>query len=245
MQIINLAVNERSIRGSKKARALRRAGKIPAILYGHGMQPLSLEVPRKSLLSTLHTKSGSNVIVNLQLDGVKLKESTCLIRDLQHNPVTDEIDHVDFTVISMTEKIQVNVPLSTVNGEESPGLKEGGILDVVHHEVRVECLPTQIPENIVVDIKGLKINDAIHARELKLPEGVTCLLDAEEVVVAVHAVKEEKVAVEGEESVTTEPEVIEKGKKPVEGEEGAPVEGAKKPAAEAKKPEAKKPEAKK
>lgn len=238
MQIINLTVQQRNIRGSKKARALRRAGKVPAVLYGHGMEPVSLEVPRKSLLSTLHTKSGTNVIVNLQLEGVKLKESTCLIKELQHNPVTDEIAHVDFTVISMTEKIQVEVPLETFNGEESPGLKEGGILDVVHHEVKVECLPTQIPEAILVDIKMLKINDAIHAGELKLPEGVACLLPADEVVVAIHALKEEKVEGAAEEGAA-EPEVIEKGKKPAEGEEAAPAEAAKKPA-EAKKPEAKK-----
>ncbi len=239
MQTVNLTVQQRATRGSKKARALRREGKIPAVLYGHGMQPLALEVMRKSLLSTLHTKSGTNVIVNLQLEGVKLKESTCLIKDLQHNPVTDEISHVDFTVISMTEKIQVDVPLETTGGDESPGLKEGGILDVVHHEIKVECLPTQIPEALVVSIKHLKINDAIHAGDLKFPEGVTCLLDADEVVVAVHALKEEKVEGAVEEGAA-EPEVIEKGKKPAEGEVAAPAEGAKKPAAEAKKPEAKK-----
>lgn len=236
MQIINLAVEERKTKGSKKARSLRRAGKIPAVLYGHGMAPVSLEVPRRTLLSTLHTKSGTNVIVNLQLEGVKLKESTCLIKDLQHNPVTDQIDHVDFTVISMTEKIQVNVPIEVLHGDEAPGVKEGGILDVVHHEIKVECLPTQIPEAVTVDVKALKINTAIHASELQLPEGVTCLLDADEVVVAIHALKEEK-AEEAAEGGAAEPEVMEKGKKPAEGEAAA-AEGAKK--ADAKKPEAKK-----
>ena len=220
MQIVNLAVNQRSFRGSKKARALRREGKVPGIVYGHGMEPVSLEVTRKSLLSTLHTKSGTNVIVNLQLEGLRLKESTCLIRELQRNPVTDEISHVDFTVISMTEKIQVDVPVEVTHSDEAPGVKEGGILDVVHHEIKVECLPTQIPEAIVIDVRALKINDSIHAGELKLPEGVTCLLDANDVVVAVHAMKEEKVE-EAAEAGAAEPEVIEKGKKPAEGEEAA------------------------
>ncbi len=241
MQIINLTVAQRKVRGSKRARALRRAGKIPAVLYGHGMEPVSLEVPRGTLLSTLHTKSGTNVIVKLQLEGVKLKESTCLIKDLQHNPVTDQIDHVDFTVISMTEKIQVNIPVEIIHGDEAPGIKEGGVLDVVHHEIKVECLPTQIPEAVVVDIKALKINTSIHVSELNLPEGVACLLDAAEVVVAIHAVKEEIVE-EVVEAGATEPEVMEKGKKPAEGEAAA-AEGAKK--AEVKKPEMKKPETKK
>ncbi len=237
MQIINLNVNKRDLKGSKKSRALRRAGKIPAVVYGHGMEPLSLEVLKKNLLSTLHTKSGINVIINLQLEGTKMKESTCLVKDIQHNPVTDEIDHVDFTVISMTEKIQVDVRLEVINTEEAPGIKEGGVLDVVHHTIKVECLPTQIPEAIVVDAKGMKINDLVHASQLNLPEGVTCLLAADEVVVAVHAIKEEKAAEVTDETAATEPEVIEKGKKPAEGEEAAPEAG--------KKPEAKKPEAKK
>lgn len=237
MQIINLDVSVRELKGSKKSRALRRAGKIPAIVYGHGMEPVSLEVQKRNLYTTMHTKSGSNVIVNLQLAGVSLKESTCLIKDVQYNPVTDEIAHVDFTVISMTEKIQVDVPLEIQNSEEAPGVKEGGVLDVMHHTIKIECLPTQIPETIVVDAKGLKINDLVHAGELKLPAGVVCLLNADEVVCGVHAVKEEKPAeAVVEEGAAAEPAVIEKGKKPAEGEAGA----AAAPAAAAKKPEAKK-----
>lgn len=234
MQIVNLTVQKRDVKGSKKSRAMRTAGKVPAIVYGHGMEPLSLEVSRKNLYSTLHTKSGANVIVNLQLEGTDLKETTCQIKDVQHNPVTDEIDHVDFIVISMTEKIEAEVPLEVLNSEEAPGVKEGGVLDIVHHEIKIECLPTQIPEAIIIDAKDMKINDLVHVSELQLPEGVTCLLEADEVVIAIHAVKEEK-AEEGAEEGASEPEVIEKGKKPAEGE------AAKAPAAEgAKKPEAKK-----
>jgi len=232
MQIINLDVTVREKKGSKKARAMRRAGKIPAVVYGHGMVPVSLEVHKKNLYTTMNTKSGSNVIVNLQLAGVSLKESTCLIKDVQYNPISDEIAHVDFTVISMTEKIQVDVPLEIINGEDAPGVKEGGVLDVMHHSIKIECLPTQIPEAIVLDAKGLKINDLVHASELQLPEGVVCLLEADEVVCGVHAVKEEKAPEAAEGDAAAEPVVAEKGKKPAEGEEG--VAGA------AKKPEAKK-----
>ncbi len=231
MQIINLDVTTREKKGSKKARALRRDGIIPAVVYGHGMAPISLEVQKKNLYTTMHTKSGSNVIVNLQLAGANLKESTCLIKDVQYNPVTDEIAHVDFTVISMTEKIQVEVPLEILNSEDAPGIKEGGVLDVMHHSIKIECLPTQIPEAIVIDAKGMKINDLVHASELQLPEGVVCLLEADEVVCGVHAVKEEKPAEAAEEGAAAEPVVAEKGKKPAEGEEGAAGAAAKKPEA--------------
>jgi large subunit ribosomal protein L25 len=232
MQIINLDVTTREKKGSKKSRSMRRAGVIPAVVYGHGMTPISLEVVKRNLQNTMNTKSGSNVIVNLQLAGASLKESTCLIKDVQYNPVTDEINHVDFTVISMTEKIQVEVPLEILNAEDAPGVKEGGVLDVMHHAIKIECLPTQIPEAIVIDAKGMKINDLVHASELQLPEGVVCLLEADEVVCGVHAVKEEKAAEVTEEGAAAEPVVAEKGKKPAEGEEAA--------AGAAKKPEAKK-----
>ncbi len=218
MKIVNLDVKKREAKGSAQARRLRRAGKVPAVLYGHGMEPMSLEVTRRSLEATLHTKSGSNVIINLQMEESPLKEPTCLIKDVQHDPVSDQIRHVDFTVISMTEKITVSVPVEVKNSEEAPGVKEGGVLDVVHYKIEVECLPTQIPETITIDAKGMKINDSVHVRELVLPEGVTCTLDAEEVVIAIHQTRlEEKPA--ASEETPEGPAVIEKGKKPAEGEE--------------------------
>lgn len=231
MQIVNLSVNKRDLLGSKKSRALRREGKVPAVVYGHGIEPMSLEVPKKSLHSTLHTKSGTNVIVNLELSGANLKETTCLIKDVQYHPITDEVSHVDFAIISMTEKIEVEVPVELLNADESIGVKEGGVLDVVHHEIRVECLPTAIPEAVVIDVKNLKINDLVHARELNLPEGVVCLFDEDEVICGVHSVKEEKSAEESEEGEAAEPAVIEKGKKPAEGESAADAPAAKKPEA--------------
>jgi len=227
MKIINLDIAPRESRGSRNAKRLRRSGKVPAVVYGHGMAPLSVEVVRRSLEATLHTKSGTNVIFNLQLSAGKLKESTCLIKEVQHHPVSDQIEHVDFTVISMTEKIRVKVPLEVKNVEESPGVKEGGVFDVIHHEIEVECLPTQIPESILVDAKPLKINDLIHAKDLVLPQGVTCLFAPGEVVAGVHATRVEKEETTEEAAAAAEPEVIEKGKKPAEGAEGA-AESAKK-----------------
>ena len=220
MAKVNLEATPRTEIGKQAAKKTRRAGFIPAIVYGHGMKPLSLEVGLKAFRQTLQTKAGENVVIDLKVEGVKLKESTCLIKEIQHNPVTDEIAHVDFTVISLTEKIEVKVPVVVEGAEEAPGIKEGGILDIIHHEIEVECLVTEIPEKITVSVKALKINDSISVADLVIPKGVTCRLPAEEVVVAVHPpAKEEVKGVE--EGTTAEPEVIEKGKKPEEAEEGA------------------------
>jgi len=146
--------------------------------------------------------------------------------------VTDEIYHVDFAAVSLTEKIRVKVPLTIKDAQEAIGVKEGGVLDVVHHEIEVECLPTEIPERIEVSVKQLKIGDSIHLKELGIPRSVAPLLEAGEVVIALHPPeKVEEVAPPAE--VAAEPEIIEKGKKekPEEAAEAAPVkpEKAQKP----------------
>lgn len=221
MKTIELQAKPRITDGTRKARAVRRSEGIPAIVYGHGMKPLSVEVPERAFLKAIHTKAGANVLITLQVEGVTLKESTCRIKALQSNPVTDKIDHVDFMVISLTEKIIVKVPVILHHVEEAPGVKEGGVIDLVHREIEVECLPTQIPEKVDIDVKEMKINDSIHVKDLVLPDGVKCMLAAEEVVFAVHAPRQEEVAAVAEEGEATAPEVIEKGKKEKEGEEGA------------------------
>ncbi|HOW59666.1 MAG TPA: 50S ribosomal protein L25/general stress protein Ctc [Candidatus Omnitrophota bacterium] len=240
METFELQAKSRTAEGTRKARGVRRNEMIPGIVYGHGMKPLSLEVSEKAFFKALHTKAGENVLITLQVEGVKLKESTCRIKDIQHNPVTDKIDHVDFMVISLTEKITAKVPVVLLHAEEAPGVKEGGVLDLVHREVEVECLPTQIPEKIEIDVKTMKISDAIHAKELGLAQGVLCLLPPEEVVVALHAPQKEEVAPVEEGEAAAGPEVIEKGKKEKEGEEaGKAAPGAAKPAPAAPAKEAK------
>ena len=240
MKTIELQAKPRITDGTRKARAVRRNEGVPAIVYGHGMKPLSVEVPERAFLKAIHTKAGANVLITLQVEGVTLKESSCRIKAIQNNPVTDKIDHVDFMVISLTEKIIVKVPVILHRVEEAPGVKEGGVIDLVHREVEVECLPTQIPERIDIDVKAMKINDAVHVQDLVLPEGVKCMLAAGEVVFAVHAPREEEVAAVAEEGEAATPEVIEKGKKDKEGEEGAvPKAGAAAPAKAAAAPAAK------
>lgn len=220
METMKLQAKQRIKLGTQSAKEARRRGALPAILYGHGMKPLAVEVNYRDFMTALHTKAGTNVLINLDVEGVKLKESTCLIKEIQHDPVSEKLKHVDFTVISLTEKITVKVHLVVTHADEAAGVKEGGVLDIVHHEIEIECLPTQIPEKIEVNAKDMKVNDVIHVKDLVLPKGIVVKLAADDVVVALHPpVKEEEpVAGEGE---IQQPEVIEKGKKPAEGEEGA------------------------
>jgi large subunit ribosomal protein L25 len=240
MKTIELKAQLREKVGKKATKAVRREGKIPAILYGRGLTSTPLAVSSKDFHQVTHTKAGANVLISLKMEGSKAKkETTCLIKEAQRDPVTDHICHVDFAAISLTEKIRVKVPLVIKDAEQAIGIKEGGVLDLVHHEIEVECLPTEIPERLETSVKALKIGDAIHVKELAFPPNVTPLLEGDEVVVTLHPPKkEEEVAPPAE--AAAEPEVIEKGKKekPEEGAEAAVPEKAEK----AEKPEKQKPE---
>lgn len=237
MKTIDLKVQARETVGKKAAKEVRRQGKVPAILYGRGVTPTPLAVDVKEFHRATHTRAGGNVLISLKVEGAKgKKETTCLIKEVQRDPVTDEVWHIDFTTISLTEKIQVKVPLRILDVEQSIGMKEGGVLDVVHHEIEVECLPTAIPERLELSGKGLKIGDVIHLKELSFPEGVTPLLGPEEVIVTLHPPRKEEEAAAAAAEAPTEPEVIEKGKKE-KLEEGAEAAPAEKPEKAAAKPE--------
>lgn len=235
METVELKVQPRDGLGKKAAKEIRRQGKLPAILYGREMKAAPLIVDQKEFYRTTHTKAGGNVLITLKMEGSKAeKATTCLIKEIQRDPVTDEIQHVDFAAISLTEKIQVKVPLFVKDAEQAIGVKEGGVLDLVHHEIEVECLPTAIPGRFEVSVKNLKIGEAIHLRELGLPREVTPLLEGDEVILTLHPPrKEEEIAPPAE--VAPEPEVIEKGKK--EKVEEAPEAAAPEKPEKAAKPE--------
>lgn len=241
MKTIELKAEHREGTGKKIAKGMRREGKIPAILYGKKIKPVSLAVNEKEFHKATHTKAGSNALISLLVEGAKAgKDNTCLIKEVQRHPVTDQVLHVDFAAVSLTEKIKVKVHLAVRDMEEAAGIKEGGVLDVVHHEVEVECLPVDIPEKIEFSVKQMKIGDAVHVKELTFPKGVTPVLDADEVVIALHPPQKEEEPAEAAAEGAAEPEVIEKGKKEKEeGAEAAPASVAKAPAPA--KPEAKKP----
>ncbi len=234
MKTVALKALYRDQLGKERVKKLRKEKRIPAVVYGSGVASTSISVTRDDFFQAVHTKAGGNAVIQLGVSGEKSFEKTVLIKEIQHNVLTDEVEHVDFQVISLTEKIKVQVPVRVIG--EAPGVKEGGVLDVVHHEIEVECLPTQIPERIDVEITSLKIGSAIHMKELIIPKGVSFTLPEDEVIIAVHAPKAEEVA--PVEEGAQAPEVIKKegkeGKEDQPAEAGAP-EAKKAPAAEKEK----------
>jgi large subunit ribosomal protein L25 len=222
MPVIPLSGARRADIGKGAARKARAAGRIPGVLYGHGQEPVALSVSAREFELAVR-KQGGNPIIGLGLDGA---EHTALIRDVQYDPLTHDIIHLDFLRISLTEAIEVEVPIRLVG--LPVGVKDGGgILEPILRELKVRCLPTAIPASVEVDVAALNIGDSVHVSAIVLPE-VTILTDADVTVatvvpptVQVEEKPAEEAAVAAEGAEPTEPEVIAKGKK----EEGEEEEG--------------------
>jgi len=205
-------------RGTSKAKALRRENFVPAIVYGRGVN-LSLKIEKKELKYLKQHHFSENIIINLEINNGTTEETIpVLLKDYQLNPLTEEVIHLDFIKVSMEEKVTVEVPVE-VKGE-AKGIKLGGVLERPLWNVEVECLPRDIPENIIVDISDLDIGHSIHIADLKVPEGVEITADPKEVVASITApIKEEEIVEEAE--VVEEPEVVkEKPKEEAEEESG-------------------------
>lgn len=228
MEQVSLKVYIRNEIGKQFAKKLRATGLIPAVVYRKGQDALCVKLHRRELAQVLHTKAGENVIINLKVkDNGKSSSKTVIIKEIQYHPLREDVLHVDFNQISLTELITVKVPV--LGKGESIGVKEGGILDHVLHEVELECLPTEIPEKIEFDVSGLKIGDMVHIRDLSVPSDVKILNDPDSIVMSVEAPVVEVVAEELKppEEEIAEPEVI-KQKKPEEEAEGVEGESKKK-----------------
>jgi large subunit ribosomal protein L25 len=227
MSVIPLSASRRETLGKGGARKARSAGQIPGVLYGHGEDPVAVAVSAREFEVALRTHKGGNPIVNLAVGGGG--EFTALIRDVQYDPLSRAILHLDFQHISLTEQIEVSVAIKLVG--LPVGVKDaGGILEAILREIEVRCLPTQIPSSIEADVSHLGVGDSIHVRDLKVPN-VTVLADPDTTIATVvpPTVMEEKApedAVPGA-TATAEPEVIAKGKKDEEGEAGDKKEGGK------------------
>ena len=225
MEEIKLDVQVRKEIGTRKVKAARRTNLIPGVVYGGGKEPTAISIDRKSFerISRLHR--GATVIFHLNvMEGTKkLRDYSAITKEMQFNPVSDDILHIDFHRISLTEKIQVEV--SVVPKGDAIGVKQdGGSLDQHIWKLDVICLPTEIPHHIEVEVSHLKIDDKIFVKELKLPAGVTTKHDPEDIVVSVappmKEIKPEEAAAAA--ASATEPEVIkEKPKEKKEGEETA------------------------
>lgn len=217
MEDIFLDVESRQEVGRGKIKSLRDGGFIPAVVYGEGKKALAIKISHRELLQLIHQHRVENVVINLKVKGSeKSKPRACLIKEIQYDPVHDGIKHVDFYEVSLTKAIKVNVPV--VAKGEAPGVKnDGGSLEHILWEVEVECLPTEIPKNIEVDVSALKIGDNIHIKDMTFPPQVKVITSPDAIVLSVAAPIKEEVAavpVEGEEK--QEPEVIKEKKEVAE-----------------------------
>jgi large subunit ribosomal protein L25 len=205
MEEVILKATPREVVG-KQVKALRRQGLLPAVLYGRSFKPVivTLDLHDSSLILPRITSSH---LIDVEVNGERIK---VLVREKQRHPVTGTLIHVDFLVVSMTEKLRVMVPIELTG--ESPAVKDfNGILVAGLEQMEVECLPQDLPERIVVDVAVLKrIGDSIQVKDIQLSAAIEVLNEPTEVIAVVTAAEEEPTA---EEAALAEPEVIEKGKK--------------------------------
>ena len=226
-QKIQLKAKTRTEIGRGAMKKMRTQGVVPAVIYGAHMKPLSVAVTLQDLENALHHATGENMLVDLLVDqDGKTDNRLALIQEVQHHPYEDTILHVDFHEVRATEKLRANVALRPVG--EPAGVKTGGgVLEYVMRELRVECLPKDLPSVIEVNVEKLEIGQSIHVGDIAVPEGVTVVDDKGQTVFLVAApITEEELAAMTEAAAAPagEPEVI--TAKAVEGEEGAvPAEG--------------------
>ncbi len=169
-QTYELVATVRDRVGKGAARALRREHKIPAVIYGDGKTALPIALPKKEVSLKLLAGGFLTTVATIDVGGEKIR---VLPRDYQVDPVRDQLVHIDFLRITAGDTIAVEVPVHFLNEAASPGLKRGGVLNIVRHEVELECPADAIPANIEVDLTGLDIGDSVHISAVKLPEGVT------------------------------------------------------------------------
>ncbi|MFT6609702.1 50S ribosomal protein L25/general stress protein Ctc [Qipengyuania profunda] len=165
---LTLPAEARERAGKGASRQLRRQGRVPAVIYGGKEEPTMIHVEEKELIKQLDTGHFMNSIVELEVDGKKLRT---LPKDVALHPVTDRPEHVDFLRLAKGGKIEVSVPVVFLNEEASPGLKKGGVLNVVRHELELVCENDKIPGEIEVDVTGKEVGDSIHISEVQLPAG--------------------------------------------------------------------------
>lgn len=247
---IQLSAAKRERAGKGVARALRRENRIPAVIYGDGKPPVTISLPDKE--TNLEYRKGHlfTSLTDLDMGGEK---ALVLARDVQLHPVTERVEHVDFLRVTPKTRISVNVPVEFTNEAECQGLKDKGVLNIVHHELELLCVATDIPESIPVDLKGYEIGDAIRISAVKLPAGASLVGHDDEdftvaTIIAPRALADEATAAAAAAAVAATaaaPAAAGKGAAaPAAGGDkakagAAPVAGAKAPAAAAK-PAAKK-----
>ncbi|WP_404934661.1 50S ribosomal protein L25/general stress protein Ctc [Nitratireductor sp. L15S-10] len=213
-QSYELKAEARERVGKGSARAIRRNGKVPAVIYGEKDAPLSITLPYKEVSMKIFGGGFLTTIATIDVDGKKIQ---VLPKDYQLDPVRDFVMHVDFLRIGKGTVVTVNVPVHFINEETAPGIKRGGVLNIVRHEVEFTCPATAIPEYIEVDLDGMDIGDSAHISAVKLPEGVEPTITDRDFTIATIAAP---AGLRSEESEADEDEAeVEAEEKEGEGEE--------------------------
>jgi large subunit ribosomal protein L25 len=218
-----LDVEERPERGARPMKRLRREGFVPGVVYGGGSGDCtSFKVNARELRQVL---VGGQALIDLKVGS---KTRPVIVKDQQLHPVRDEVIHIDLLEVRLDEKIQTTVGIHLEGAEEAPGIKEGGVLEHVTHQLNIEALPTDIPDMIHVDVSGLEIAATMHLSEISAPQGVIFLDDPDETIIATVVVPtevEEPEIEEETELVGEDGEPLEEGAEPAEGEEAPSAEG--------------------
>ncbi|AKL98592.1 50S ribosomal protein L25 [Endomicrobium proavitum] len=228
MKEVILSVQERHAGSAKELKLARKSGKIPSVFYGKGIKPESLIVDSKEFLAAIE-QYGANVVLSLNFSGGK---KAAIVKSLQRDILTQAPIHIDFQAISLTDKVDVKVPIH-IDGVADGVKNFGGVMEFIVREVEVKALPTNIPQKINVDVSALGIGQGVTIAALPKLDGVEYVQDPSTLIVHIVsvAVEEEKPADAAVGAEAAQPEVISKGKKDKEGEEGAaaaPAAGAKK-----------------
>jgi large subunit ribosomal protein L25 len=180
-ETLTLPAEARERAGKGASRALRRDGRTPAVIYGGKEEPTLIHVEQKELVRQLMTGHFMNSIVNIEIGGQTVRT---LPKDVAFHPVSDRPTHVDFLRLTGDNKVEVSVPVVFVNEDASPGLKKGGVLNIVRHELELMCPNADIPDDIAVDVTGKDIGDSIHISDVNLPAGVTSVITDRDFTIA-------------------------------------------------------------
>jgi large subunit ribosomal protein L25 len=209
-----LEATTRDTFGKNEARRTRRAGRVPAVVYGEGHAATPIAVEPKALLKILHSESGANTLIALKLAGAG--DTRVLVKEYQLDPITHHVLHADFYKIAMDKMLRLTIPV-IVKGEPKGVKQQGGILEFIRREIEIECLPADIPEHVEVDVSELMLHQGVRVRDISAGATWKAISDAELMLVHVIMPKAEEVAAPADAAAapvaSAEPEVIKKGKK--------------------------------
>lgn len=238
VETVSIAAQPRQRAGKGAARAVRRAGRVPGVIYGNQQAPTLIDLDPKELDREVQKAGFFTRLFDIKVDG---KTERVLPRDLQLHPVSDRPEHVDFMRVGASTRIRVAVPVKFQHQDRSPGLKRGGVLNIVRHTIDVYCTVENIPQQIAVSLEGLDIGDSVHISKVKLPEGVRPTITTRDFTVAAVAAPsvlkspEEEAAEAAAKAAAAAPAAGEAGAAPPAGAAAAaPAAGAAAPAAGAK-----------